>query len=109
MKYILSVLVLFSFAHGDYMVKKSLACPSIDLIKNAPRTQGDSGLDITFYSISNNCLIVSKKDKVKAIDFVAGSKVMFQAIIYESTGQKLYVLKNNMMIEQSGTKNIFKF
>ncbi len=109
MKYIVSLLVFFSFANGDHVIKKSLACPSTILIKNAPRTVGESGLDITFYSIANNCLVLTKKDKIRAIDYVAGSKVKFQAIIHENTGQKLYVVKANMLIEQSGTKNIFKF
>lgn len=109
MKYILSLLLLFSFSSADYMIKKSLACPSVELIKNAPHSSGESGMDITFYSIANSCLIVSKKDQVKAIDYDANSKVKFQAIIYEKTGEKLYVVKKNMMIEQAGSDNIFKF
>lgn len=109
MKYILVLLVLITSSYGDYMLKKSLACPSVLKIKNAPRTAGESGLDITFYSIANDCLIVSKQDKLKAIDYIADSKVKFQSIVHEATGKKLYVVKENMIIEQSGTNNIFRF
>ena len=109
MKSILILGLLFSLSNADYLKQTSLGCPSMEAIKNAPRDAGESGLDITFYSMANSCVIINTKDKIKAIDYKLDSKAAFQAIKYKKTGQKLYVLRKNVVFEQGGSKNIFKF
>ena len=110
MKYILLLLLALSVSNADYMVKKTLACPSVMLLEKAPKDQGNSGMDMTLYTIANNCEIVSKRDKVEAIGYdPASSKEIYQKIIYKRTGKELYILRNNIMVEQAGKKNMFKF
>lgn len=111
MKYILTLLLAFSFSSADYLVKKSLACPSEMLIKKAPVHQGESGLDLTLYSIANNCMILSKKDKIEAIGYdPLNTKEIFQEIIHFDTGDKLFIFRKNIYVEQAGKKNsIFRF
>jgi len=110
MKYILMILIAFSFSNADYLVKKTLACPSVMLIKKAPLNEGETGMDLTMYSISNNCMILSKKDKVEAIGYdPRNSKEIFQAILHKKTSKELFVLRNNIVVEQGGKKNTIKF
>ncbi len=110
MKYILILFLVFSFSQADYMTKKTLACPSVILLQKAPKNQGDSGMDLTLYTIANNCEIVSKRDKVEAIGYdPSSSKEIYQKILYKRTGKELYILRNNIMVEQAGKKNMFRF
>ncbi|MFT5660926.1 MAG: hypothetical protein ACI9TV_001570 [Sulfurimonas sp.] len=109
MKSLLILGLVFTFSTADYISKKSLACTSMQAIKQAPRSEGESGLDITLYAIAHDCVIISKKDKITVVDYELGSKALFQSIIYKKTGQKLYIMRNNLVIEQAGKNNIFKF
>jgi len=110
MKYILLLLLILSVSNADYMKKKTIACPSIMLLDKAPKDQGDSGMDIVLYTIANSCEIVSKRDKVEAIGYdPRNSKEIYQKIIYKRTGKELFILRNDIMVEQGGKKNIFKF
>jgi hypothetical protein len=102
--------LIFNISSADYIVKKTLACPSVFLLKKAPLDQGESGMDLTLYSIANNCLIISRKDKVEAIGYdPSSSKEIFQQIIHQKTGKKFFIFRDNIMVEQSGKKNIFRF
>lgn len=109
MKHILSLLLMFGFAGADYIKQTSLGCPTIQAIKNAPKDAGDSGMDITLYSMANDCLILNTKEKVTAIDYRHDSKAIFQEIRHKKTDKTLYILRKNIVFEQGGNKNIFKF
>ena len=110
MKYILAILITFSLSNADYLVKKTLACPSVMLLKKAPINEGESGMDLTMYSIANNCMILSKKDQVEAIGYdPRNAKDIFQMILHKKTSKELFILRNNIIIEQGGKKNIMRF
>ena len=110
MRYLLILLLALSVANADYAKKKSLACPSVMLHQKAPKEQGDSGMDLTIYTIANNCEIVSRRDQIEAIGYdPASSHEIYQKIIYQRTGKELFMLRKNIFVEQGGKKNIFRF
>lgn len=103
-------MLAFSFSVADYLSKDTLACPNVMLLKKAPLNQGESGLDLTFYAISNACMILSKKDKVEAIGYdPSNSKEIFQEIVHKATGNKLFIKRESLVVEQGGKNNIYRF
>ncbi len=94
MKYILTLLLAFSLSCADYVTKKTLGCPSIFILKHAPIHEGDSGMDMTLYSIANNCKIISKKDQIQAIGYdPQNSKEIFQKILHRQSSEELFILE----------------
>ena len=110
MKYIIALLLTFTISSADYIVSKTLACPSIMLLQKSPKNEGSTGMDMTLYAIANSCMILSKRDKIEAIGYdPRTSKEIFQEIIHKYTAKKLFVLRSDIMVEQSGKKNIMRF
>ncbi|MCD4667566.1 MAG: hypothetical protein K8R44_03080 [Sulfurimonas sp.] len=110
MKFILVLFLTFTFSMADYLVKKTLACPSIMLLKKAPVSDGESGMDATLYIIANNCMVLSKKDKIEAIGYDSrNSKEIYQKILHKKTSKELFILRSTIMVEQSGKKNRLRF
>ena len=107
-KLILTFFVLVSFLNADKVLQKSLACPSIMLLKKAPL--GDDYLGLNLYAISNNCVILSKNSKIQAIGYdPQNKKVQYQEILYKNTGAILYMLRSQMQVEQGGKKSTYRF
>ena len=110
MKYILALLLTFSFSYADHVTKKTLGCPTVLLLKKAPTHEGDSGMDMTLYSIANNCKILSKKDQIQAIGYdPRNAKEIFQKILHRKSSEELFVLRSNLAVEQGGKNNIYRF
>ncbi|WP_321777603.1 hypothetical protein [Sulfurimonas sp.] len=110
MKFILALLLLFSISSADKMKKKTLACPTVLQLQKVPMDTADNYLNFSMYAISNNCVIVSKRDDVEAIGYdPLNSKEIYQKIIYQRTGVYLYIIKSSIQIEQEGKKSTFRF
>ena len=110
MKYILVLLVLFSSLNADKMKVKSLACPTILQLQKAPLLNEADSLDLSMYTIANSCVVLSLKDKIKAIGYdPRNSKDIYQKIIYEKTDNVLYILRSSIVIEQGGKKGSMRF
>lgn len=110
MKYILIFTILFGILQADIMKKKTLACPSVLILQKAPIEQNQNSMNLSMYAISNDCIIVDKKDNVEAIGYdPTNTKEMFQKIFYKKTGVYLYVLKSTIQVEQDGKKGSYRF
>ena len=110
MKNILILALLISFAQGDIVKKETLACPSIEALRDAPLSKEDDAMSLSLYSIANDCIIISHKDKIEAVGYdPLNTKEMFQKIIYKKTGATLYILKSSINVEQGGKKNTMRF
>ena len=110
MRYLFIAMLVFSISNADYILKKSLACPTIMLIEKAPSDQGESGMELTLYSISNNCMILSRKDKIEALGYdPRDSKNIYQHILHKNSGSELFMKRANIRVEQGGKKNIMRF
>ena len=109
MKYIL-ILLLITSAYADQMIKKTMGCPTIMALQKAPTAKKDNYLELNMYAIANDCIIISKGDKIEAIGYDSrNSKNIFQKIIYKKTGVYLYVLRSTIMVEQGGKKGRVRF
>ncbi len=110
MKYILILLFLFTSLSADIIKKKTLACPSVIQLQKAPLDTTDNYINLSTYAITNDCMILGKKDKVKAIGYdPLNSKEIYQKIIYMKTGVYLYILRSSIQVEQDGKKSSFRF
>lgn len=110
MRFILAILLLFSVSYADKIKKKTLACPSVLQLQKAPLNTADNYINLSMYAISNDCVIVSKRDDIEAVGYdPLNSKEIYQKIIYKKTGVYLYVIRSSIQIEQAGKKSTFRF
>ncbi|WP_324171289.1 hypothetical protein [Sulfurimonas sp.] len=110
MRLIIAVLLLFSISYADKIKKKTLACPTVLQLQKAPLNTADNYINLNMYAISNDCVIVSKRDDVEAIGYDSlNSKDIYQKILYKKNGVYLYILKSSIQIEQAGKKSTFRF
>jgi len=109
-KYILLVLLLVGFLEADILKKKTLACPSVIQLEKAPVDKDDDPMQLSMYSIANDCVLLSKKDKVEAIGYdPLNSKEIYQKILYIKTGAYLYIQRSSIQVEQGGKKSSYRF
>lgn len=110
MKYILILLFLTHSIYGDQIKTKTLGCPTIEALKNAPVDVQESPMALSMYAISSGCEIISRRDKVEAIGYdPRNEKEIFQKIIYNRTNTTLYILRSAITVEQGGKKNGIRF
>ena len=111
MKYILTLLLLLSISlNADMMLKKSLGCPTIVALEKAPVSKQEDVFALSMYSIANDCIAITKRDKVEAIGYdPRNSQDIYQKIIYKKTGAYLYILRSAIQVEQGGKKGILRF
>ncbi len=110
MKYIVILFILLTSASADKMKIQTLGCPTLDKLKKAPLDKGEGTLELTMYAIANECIVISKHDKVKALGFdPQNSQEIFQKISYQKTGVTLYIKKSAVMVEQGGKKSFIRF
>jgi len=109
-KFLLISLLIFSISYADKIKKKTLACPSVLQLQKAPVDTADNYLNLSMYAITNDCVILGKRDKIEAIGYDSlNSKDIYQKVIYQKTGVYLYLLRSTIQIEQEGKKSTFRF
>ncbi len=92
------------------MKKKTLACPTIKQLQNAPLDTAENYMELSMYAIANDCEVLSKRAKIQAIGYdPRNSKEIYQKIIYKKTGKYLYLRRSTIQIEQDGKKAIYRF
>jgi hypothetical protein len=110
MKYILILLLVITASYADKIKRKTFACPSIELIKKAPTDKKSSIMDLNMYAIANDCVVLSKHDRVEAVDYNANnSKDLFIKILYKKTGALLYIRSSAIIVEKHGKKSNWRF
>lgn len=110
MKYIFLFLLFTLSVYADQIKSKTLGCPTIDALKNAPIDGLDNPMSLNMYAITSGCEIISKKDKVEAIGYDPRNEIdKFQQIIYKRTNTTLYILRSSIIVEQGGKKNGIRF
>lgn len=110
---LISTLLFSTVLNADIVKENTLACPSIEQLKKAPLNTKKNSLDLSMYAISNNCIILTKRDKVEAIgsldDDIRNSKEIYQKIMYKKTGVILYMKRSALGIEKGGKKASYRF
>ncbi len=92
------------------MLHKTLGCPTILLLKKAPVSANDDILDLNMYAIANDCIVIRRRDRVKAVGYDSrNSKEMYQKIVHQKTGSSLYILRSSIQVEQDGKKGAVRF
>jgi len=110
LKIFLFIFILITTSYGDLVKKKTLACPTVMLIQKAMQEDMQDPLKLEMYSIAHNCIVLEKKDKIKAVGYdPRNSKEIFQKIIYQKTATELFILRSAIEIEQGGKKNTLRF
>ena len=110
MRYILVFLLLVTLGSADKIKRKTLGCPSVMLLQKAPVDTGDNYLELNMYAIANDCVIISKRDRVEAIGYdPLNSKDVFQKILLKKTDNILYILRSTIQVEQGGKKGAMRF
>lgn len=110
MKYLFVLLALFSTVNADKIIKKTLACPSIDILKKAPTDGSSNSLDLSMYVVANDCVILFKSSEIQAIGYDArNSTEIFQKILDKKSGKILYTPRSSIFVEQDGKKAVLRF
>ena len=110
MKYIIILLLVLGVAQADKVKRKAFACPSIMLLEKAPVDTVDNYMDLNMYAIANNCVILTNRSSIEAVEYNANnSKELYQKIIYKKTGVLLYVPSSSIIVEQAGRKGSWRF
>ena len=108
MKYLTLTVLFLTLLNADRISKKTIACPSVKLLQKAPLYGSSNPLEISMYTISNECVILSKHDLVETIGYdPRSSKEIYQNILYKN--KNLYVPCSSIIIEKSGKKNNIRF
>lgn len=110
MKFFILLLSLFISLNADLILKKTLACPSIDSLQKAVHVDMSDPLALEMYSIAHGCRILAKEDKVQALGYdPRNTQVIYQKILYKRTNVELYILRSALQVEQGGKKNSYRF
>jgi len=110
LKYIFILLTLLSSVYADKMKIQTLGCPTLEQLQKAPLEKGQGSLELTMYAIANECIVISKHDRVEALGYdPRNSKSIFQEISYQKTGVTLYIKKSSIIVEQGGKKGFIRF
>ncbi len=110
MKYFLLLLCLIGVMQADMIKKKTLACPSIAILQNSSVETQKNTLKLNMYAIANDCEVLTRKDKVEAIGYdPLNSKEIYQKIMYQKTGEYLYIRRSTIQVEQGGKKGAYRF
>lgn len=110
MKYLFILLALLSTVNADKIIKKTLACPSIDKLKKAPTDSASNSLDLSMYVVANDCVILLKNSEVQAIGYdPRNSTEIFQKILDKKSGNILYTPRSAIFVEQGGKKAVLRF
>ncbi len=110
MKYFVISLVLISSLYADLITKKTLACPSVEALRNAPVDAMDDPMALSMFSIANDCEILSRRSSVEALGYdPMNADDKFVQIIYLHNGKTLYVNRAAINIEQAGKRNGLRF
>lgn len=110
LKIFLLFLFTLSLLYGDRIKQKTLGCPSVMLLQKAPKDTGDNYIELNMYAIANSCIILSRRDSIKAIGYnPANSENLFVKILYKKTNTTLYIPRFAIEIEQGGKENSFRF
>ena len=111
MRYIFMVLMLGA-VHGwaDAIKAQTVACPTVEIFKNLAKETENDYVKLNLFAMANDCLILSKKDKVEAIDYdPANDNALYMKIVHKQSGKILFVPSNALYIEKPGKKNTLRF
>jgi hypothetical protein len=110
LKYLLPLLACLLPLSADVITVKTLACPSVTILQKFVKEDLKDPLKLDIYAISNNCIILSKGDKVEALGYdPRNSKEVYQKILYKKTNRELYMRRSSIFVEQGGKKNSIRF
>lgn len=110
MKYILIMLLVLMALQADKIKRKTIGCPSLEILKKVPVDTGDNYLDINTYVIVNSCVILSKKSSIEVLGYNANNTIeLYHEIIYKKTGQHLFLKSSAVIVEQYGKKSTWRF
>jgi len=110
LRYLTVFLIFITFLSGDVIKRKTIGCPSVLLLKKAPVLTQDNALELSMYTIANDCVIVSPRDKVEAVGYdPLNSTTIFQKILYKKTDKLLYIPRSTIFVEQDGKKGRMRF
>lgn len=103
------LLSLSSTLLADKVVVETIACPSIDIIKESARYDDDF-IALNRHAMANDCKFLNSHDSIEAIDYdPASEKSIYIKILDKRMGSVLYVKRQHVLIEQPGKKNNFRF
>jgi len=110
LRYIAVFLIFIAFLSGDVIKRKTIGCPSVLLLQKAPVLTQDNALELSMYTIANDCVIISTRDRVEAIGYdPLNSTTIFQKVIYKKSGKFLYIPRSAIMVEQNGKEGRIRF
>lgn len=105
----IAVLCLLS-AEADQIRMKSLACPEVEVYDKIPPEALKDDLQLSLFAVANDCRVLSPGDAVKAIGHdPRNEKSLFVQIIVKKSGERLYMRRSKLLVEQPGKKNQVRF
>jgi hypothetical protein len=106
---LLLLLSISSSLLADKVIVEAMACPNMDIMKNASQYDDDF-VALNKYAIANGCKFLNLQDPIEAIDYdPALEKSIYIKILEKRSGSVLYIKREHVLIEKPGKKNNFRF
>lgn len=95
---------------ADQIKVKSLACPSLETFKKVPSEALEDDLSLSLFAVANDCRVLSRSDHVTAIGYdPRNEKTIYIQILHKQSGETLFIRRKNLLVEQPGKKNQYRF
>ena len=93
---------------ADRITSTAIACPDMEAFRKIKAFDNEQG-NKELYIMQQGCSVLTPNDKIHVIDPEQTVHGRFYRIQLERTNEILYIKKNYVKVEQSGSGNIFKF
>ncbi len=95
---------------ADQIKIESLACPALETFKKVPSEALEDDLKLSLFAVAHDCRVLSHSDHVTAIGYdPRNEKSIYIQILHKKSGETLFIRRKNILIEQPGKKNQFRF
>ena len=109
MKYLYLVSLLSLSLYADQVKVESLACPSMEVLREAQGIDLHEYMDLNLFAIKHSCKILNRSSEIQVINYDVNSRTKWVEIEEKTSTQHLFILRKNITIEQPGSNNTFKF
>ena len=104
------VLLACLSAEADKITMQTLACKQLKDMHALPKESMTDYTALNRYVQTHDCIVVSESDDVQVVRENGTSlKGLFYRIVVARTGERYYVQKSAVQLEQPGKKNTFSF
>ncbi len=111
MRYSLILLTaVFGTLAADRISVTTMACPSPEVFSRITDEIRSDYVKMNRFAQKNGCLVFDRNDRVQVVERVGGEELSPLVLIVDSrTGERYYVQRSAVIVEQPGRLNRLKF